>query len=245
MMRFGAYDFSPSLWPTIVTLLLLPVLTGFGIWQLERAAWKQQMVDSHADRARRSPVALQSLHDYRDAEQYTRVCARGYYDMEHQLLLDNRTYEGYAGYHVLTPLRLDESDKTVLVNRGWVPVGKSRAILPDIPGTTGEVLVDATIKLPPQKLFRLGAMDEVHEGWPQVVQQIELSELEERLGYPLEPLILLLDKDDVFGFIRDWKPVYGVTPDKHRAYAVQWFTLAAVLLMIYIGVNSKRIQREP
>jgi len=39
--------------------------------------------------------------------------------------------------------------------------------------------------------------------------------------------------------------VYGVTPDKHRAYAVQWFTLAAVLLMIYIGVNSKHIPREP
>lgn len=164
--------------------------------------------------------------------------------MEHQLLLDNRTYEGYAGYHVLTPLHLDESDKTVLVNRGWVPVGNSRAILPELPGTTGEVLVDATIKLPPEKLFRLGAMDEVNEGWPEVVQQIEMNELEERLGYPLEPLILLLDKDDEFGFIRDWKPVYGVTPDKHRAYAVQWFTLATVLLMIYIGVNLKRLPRE-
>jgi surfeit locus 1 family protein len=244
-MRFGSYDFSPSLWPTIATLLLLPVLTGLGIWQLERAAWKQHMVDTHTDRALLSPVSLQSLHDYRDAEQYRKVFVRGYYDMEHQLLLDNRTYEGYAGYHVLTPLRLDESEKTVLVNRGWVPVGNSRAILPDIPGTTGEVLVDATIKLPPQKLFRLSGMDEVHEGWPQVVQQIEINELEERLGYPLEPLILLLDKDDEFGFIRDWKPVYGVTPDKHRAYAVQWFTLAAVLLMIYIGVNSKHIPREP
>ncbi len=54
----------------------------------------------------------------------------------------------------------------------------------------------------------------------------------------------MLDKEDEFGFIRDWKPVYGVTADKHRAYAVQWFTLAAVLMMIYIGVNSKRISNE-
>jgi surfeit locus 1 family protein len=245
MMRFGAYEFSPSLWPTVATLLLLPLMIGLGVWQLERAAWKQEIVDTHADRGRVSPVSLQSLPDYRDAEAYRRVFARGYYDMDHQLLLDNRTHEGHAGYHVLTPLRLAESDKTVLVNRGWVPVGNSRAILPDIPGTTGEVLVDATIKLPPSKLFRLGSMDEVHEGWPQVVQQMEMNELEERLGYPLEPLILLLENDDEFGFVRDWKPVYGVTPDKHRAYAVQWFTLAAVLLMIYIGVNSKRIPREP
>jgi len=57
-------------------------------------------------------------------------------------------------------------------------------------------------------------------------------------------LILLLDKEDQFGFIRDWKPVYGVTPDKHKAYAVQWFTLAVVLLMIYVGANSKRIPKD-
>jgi surfeit locus 1 family protein len=244
MMRFGAYDFTPSLWPTIVTVLLLPLLISLGFWQMQRAEWKQEMVDTHAERARLSPVSLLSLDNYRDAEAYRRVFVRGYYDMKHQLLLDNRTYEGHAGYHVLTPLRLDESDKTVLVNRGWVPVGNSRAILPDLPGTNGEVLVDATIQLPPEKLFRLGAMDEVHEGWPQVVQQIEMNELEARLGYPLEPLILLLEKDDEFGFIRDWKPVYGISPDKHRAYAAQWFTLAAVLLMIYIGVNVKRRPRD-
>jgi len=219
-------------------------MTGLGIWQLERAFWKQELVDSNEDRARLSPVALESLDNFRDAEQYRRVFVRGNYDMDHQLLLDNRTYEGYAGYHVLTPLRLADSDKTVLVNRGWVPLGSSRAVLPDIPGTRGEILVDATFMVPPKKLFRLGAMDEVHEGWPQVVQQIEMNELEQRLGYPLQPLVLLLDKDDEFGFIRDWKAVYGVTPDKHRAYAVQWFTLALVLLLIYIGVNSKRLPNE-
>ena len=152
--------------------------------------------------------------------------------MEHQLLLDNRTYQGHAGYHVLTPLRLAESDAVVLVNRGWVPLGKSRAELPELPGTDGEVLVDAIIKLPPMKLFRLADVDEANAGWPKVVQQVEMGELEQLLGVTLEPLTLLLDKDDEFGFIRDWKAVYGVTVDKHRAYAVQWFTLAAVLLII-------------
>ena len=243
-MRLGVYDFSPSLWPTIVTLLLVPLMIGLGVWQWERASWKQGLVDTNEDRARQSPVSLESLTDYRDAEQYRQVFVRGYYDMEHQLLLDNRTYNGHAGYHVLTPLRMAESDKVVLVNRGWVPLGSSRSVLPDIPGTTGEVLVDATFMVPPTKLFRLGAVDEVNEGWPQVVQQIEMNELEQRLGYPLQPLVLLLDKDDEFGFIRDWKAVYGVTPDKHRAYAVQWFTLALVLLLIYIGVNSKRLPNE-
>jgi surfeit locus 1 family protein len=243
-MRFGAFDFRPALWPTIVTLLLLPLMTGLGIWQLERAGWKQALVDAHEGRGRLSPVALGSLPDINDAVQYRRVFARGYYDMAHQLLLDNKIYQGHAGYHVLTPLHLDDSDAVVLVNRGWVPVGKSRAALPDIPGTDGEVLVDGIVRLPPKRFFRLAAVDETNTDWPKVVQQLEMGELEQLLDRTLEPLILLLDKDDEFGFYRDWKAVYGVTVDKHRAYAMQWFSLAVVLLAIYIGVNSTRIPKE-
>lgn len=243
-MRFGAFDFRPALWPTVITLLLLLLMTGLGIWQLERSVWKQGLVDTHEGRSRLSPIALRPGEALSDEVQYRRVFARGYYDMEHQLLLDNRTYQGHAGYHVLTLLRLAESDAVVLVNRGWVPLGKSRAELPDIPGTDGEVLVDAIVQLPPVKFFKLADVDEANTGWPKVVQQVEMGKLEQLLGVRLEPLILLLDKDDEFGFIRDWKAVYGVTVDKHRAYAVQWFTLAAVLLIIYISVNSRRISNE-
>ena len=243
-MRFGAFDFKPTLWPTVVTLLLLPLMTGLGLWQLERADWKQALVDTNEGRSRLSPIALRPGAEISAEMQYRRVFARGYYDMEHQLLLDNKTYQGHAGYHVLTPLRLTEADAVVLVNRGWVPLGKSRAELPELPGTDGEVLVDAIVKLPPMKLFRLADVDEANAGWPKVVQQLEMGELEQLLGVTLEPLTLLQDKDDAFGFIRDWKAVYGVTVDKHRAYAVQWFTLAAVLLLIYISVNSKRISNE-
>ena len=243
-MRLGAFEFTPTLWPTIATLVLLPLMTGLGVWQLERSVWKQELVDAHSGRARLSPVSLGSLTDINEAAQYRRVFARGYYDVEHQLLLDNRTYQGYAGYHVLTPLLLADSEQVVLVNRGWVPVGNDRSVLPDLPATTGEVLVDATVTLPPNKLFRLDTVDETHAGWPQVVQQLKMEELEQRLGVKLQPLILLLDKNDEFGFIRDWKAVYGVTPDKHRAYAVQWFSLAVVLLLIYMGVNSKRVTNK-
>jgi surfeit locus 1 family protein len=77
-----------------------------------------------------------------------------------------------------------------------------------------------------------------------VVQQPEFGLLERLLGYPLQPVILLLDGADPHGFRRDWQPVYGVTPDKHRAYAAQWFTMALVLVLIYIGVNTRRIAND-
>ena len=49
-MRIGSYDFRPSLWPSLVTLVLLPILIGLGKWQLDRAAWKQALIDAHAER---------------------------------------------------------------------------------------------------------------------------------------------------------------------------------------------------
>jgi surfeit locus 1 family protein len=244
MMRFGSYRFSPALWPSIATLVLLPVLTGLGYWQLDRAAWKQGLVDKHAVSSQQASVPLESIQDINRRVEYRAVTAAGHYDLEHQLLLDNRTHQGHAGYHVLTPLLLRDQESVVLVNRGWVPAGLSRALRPDLPGPANEVIVEALVKLPPEKSFRLDTVEETHAGWPKVVQQIKLAPLEQRLGYPLLPLILLLDKKDVHGFVREWKPVYGVTPDKHRAYAMQWFTLAVVLLLIYIGVNTRRISNE-
>jgi len=243
-MRIGAFEFRPGLWPTLAALILLPFLTGLGIWQLERASWKQELVDAHTARTRESAVALSAVLPVTTASEYRNVMVKGHYDLEHQLLLDNRLHRGHAGYQVLTPLQLEDGGATVLVNRGWVPTGTSRAVLPVVDGPAGTIHLAAQVKLPPEKIFRLGADEERHAGWPQVIQAIDVAALEARLGYALLPLVLLLDPDDAHGFVRDWQPVYGVKPEKHRAYAMQWFTLAAVLLLIYIGVNSERISNE-
>jgi surfeit locus 1 family protein len=240
-MRFAGFEFKPGLWPSLATLVLLPVLVWLGQWQLERAAWKQGLVDAHEASRHLAPVDLGWLLDSGNLAAFRPVSVHGQYDLAHQLLLDNRTYRGQAGYHVLTPLRLPDGESVVLVNRGWVPAGLDRTVLPDLPGPAGPVVVEAITSLPPEKLFRLGAAEESHVGWPKVVQQPDLAQLGQLLETRLLPVILLLDESSEHGFVREWKPVYGVTPDKHRAYAMQWFTLAGVLLLIYIGVNSKRI----
>ena len=243
-MRIGPFDFRPSLWPSLATLVLLPVLVGLGQWQLERAAWKQGLVDAHAARIGEPAQPLQSvLASTGDDLEYRQVTAQGIYDLDHQLLLDNRIYQGVAGYHVLTPLHLaggESGDAWVLVNRGWVPLGESRSLLPEVTGPAEQITLHAMIKLPPGKVFGPEAVEDSRTSWPQVIEQLEIGPIGKRLGRSLLPLVLQLDKTDPGGFVRDWKPVYGITPDKHRAYAAQWFTLALVLLLIYIGVNTRR-----
>jgi len=240
-MRLAGFEFRPGLWPTLITLVLLPVLAGLGVWQLDRATWKQGLVDAHEASTHLVPVDLGWLLESGELAAFRPVGVRGQYDLEHQVLLDNRLYQGHAGYHVLTPLRLADGESVVLVNRGWVPTGLDRTVLPGLPGPAGPVIVEGVTSLPPENPFRLGDVEESNAGWPKVVQQPDLAQLERLLGTRLLPVILLLDESNEHGFVRDWQPVYGVTPDKHRAYAMQWFTLALVLLLIYIGVNSKRI----
>lgn len=243
-MRLAGFDFRPGLWPTLVTVLLVPVLAGLGVWQLERAAWKQALVDEHAEQIRQPPQALADWLASGAGTQYRRVTASGRYDLDHQLLLDNRIHKGRAGYHVFTPLHLDHGGGTVLVNRGWVPVGSSRAQLPALPGPEQPHTVRALVTRPPEKRLQLDSVEEPHAGWPRVVQQIEPGPLGQSLGHPLLPVVLLLDADAESGFAREWRPVYGTTPDKHRAYAMQWFTLAGLLALIYIGVNTRRLSNE-
>ncbi|MEZ5542253.1 MAG: SURF1 family protein [Pseudomonadota bacterium] len=243
-MRFGHYRFRPGLWPTLATLALLPLLVGLGVWQLQRAEWKQGLIDANAARAALAPVELATLQPFAPDDQYRRVVISGHYDLDHQLLLDNRMWQGHPGYEVLTPLQPVAGGAAVLVNRGWVPASPDRSVLPALPGSTAEVRVHATIKLPPEKIFRLSDAEEEQTGWPRVVQQPELAHCASLLGYPLQPVFLLLDSADAHGFRRDWQPVYGVTPDKHRAYALQWLTLALVLAAIYIGVNTRRIDKD-
>lgn len=237
-MRVGRYEFRPALWPTLVTIAILPVLLYLGNWQLERAAWKQRLVDEDAENMQQARVPLAGVVGREGAQAFRRVSALGRYDLEHQLLLDNRIHQGRAGYHVLTPFR--SGGRVVLVNRGWVPVGPDRAVLPALPGTAEEIVVNAIIAPTPDRFFRLGSEEERHTDWPRVVQQLEPGALGKLLGVELLPAVLLLEREDAYGFVREWKAVYGITPDKHRAYAMQWFTLALVLVLIYIGVNTRR-----
>ena len=67
-----------------------------------------------------------------------------------------------------------------------------------------------------------------------------IGALAQELGYALLPVVLLLDPDQDQGFARDWTPLqFG--PERNVGYAVQWFGLAAALLVIYLVVNTRKL----
>ena len=237
VLRFGNRVFAPSIPATAITLVLLIVLLGLGRWQLARMHEKEALFAQFE--AGGAAIRDLSLMPADRAPMFQRVAAIGTYDTAHQFLLDNLTYQGRAGYQVLTPLVID-AGRTVLVNRGWLPAPPTREELPDIDVPTNERSVAGRLNDLPSAGITLEAPPIASDApWPRVMSYPTLAQLEAALGRPLHPRVLQLDPDQPDGFVREWKPS-TFPPERHFGYAVTWFTLAATLLVLYCFAGLRR-----
>ena len=241
-MQIFNYQFKPKLIPTIATMLLLPLLVNLGMWQSNKADLKQAKQALFDERAKGEPVVIGS--ETVDIEQlhYSRVIVRGYYEPEYQIFLDNQISKGQAGYHVITPLRIAGSAMRILVNRGWVPVGADRNVLPVIKTTASEVEVVGLAHDPAVKYLELSKPETLKQGtWQQVWQNLDMKRYASVVKFSLQPAIILLDPaSSAGGFVREWpKPELRI--EMNRGYALQWYFMSFALIVIYFVTNLKKI----
>ncbi len=244
-LRFGAYRIHVTPLPAIVASTMLAVLLAAGFWQLDRAEEKRRLAVEQAYRGAKTSLVLESdAHAAAPLEQlrHRRASASGHYLSDKQYLLDNRTHQHVAGYHVLTAMRLQGGDVHVLVNRGWLPVGRDRGQLPDL-AVSEQLLTEAgLIVAPPAWGLVLGSSGYDDDGWPRVVQHVDLARIEEQLGTDLLPFVLRLSPDSAHGYAREWQIRTGLSPERHVGYAVQWFALAVALVVLCMWAS---VQRAP
>jgi len=240
-LTVGAFRFAPGLIPTIATLLMLALLVNLGFWQLRRAAAKESIVqrlESRSEQARRDIADLTAADMAGDMTDFP-LQASGHYLNDFSLLLDNRTHRGQPGYEVLTAFLTQ--GRILLVNRGWLPQGPDRSIAPRIPKVDGEVTLVGNAHTPNPDFFVLKEDDYSQVSWPFLIQKIDLEKSAQLFDYPLLPFVLRLAPDESSQFVREWHSHF-MGPEKHYGYAVQWFCLAAALLVIYLVVNTHRKQ---
>ncbi|MDD1650483.1 MAG: SURF1 family protein [Methylococcaceae bacterium] len=214
---------------------------SLGFWQLQRAEEKSAINALREARTQEPSMRLgpETPPDL-EAMRYRPVFAEGLYDTTHQFLLDNQLKGQEPGYHVLTPLRLAGSNQAILVNRGWVPQGPSRAALPDIGlGPPRKIRIQGKLDYLHRVGFRLKGAEIPAAGWPSVVQLPEADQLAERLGYPLLPYQVLLDPDAESGYLRVWHAA-PLDPGKNLGYALQWFLFAAGAAFLFLRHTLKR-----
>jgi len=242
-MRIASWEFNPSLWPTLATVLVLPLFLSLGLWQMDRAEQKRTLHHEFEGRQAASEIKLNKEDVIRknfDELHWRKVSIEGVFSRDINILLDNQVERGVAGYFVYTPFKLKEQDAWVLVNRGWVPAGTSRDNPPEIVAA-GEVLrIFGSVKSPPKTgiLLAENIVEQLGKGTVRV-QKLELTGIEETLNLELLPYVVRMNPESPAGFARSWKAP-GSGEEKHLGYAFQWFAMATAIFVIYLVVNIKR-----
>lgn len=230
---------------TVFAALLVPLMVGLGFWQLHRADEKTALAAAFETRQQQPPATLSRLWD-QPAEllAYAPVRISGHFVPGAYFLLDNQTRDGQVGYEVLSVMQLADAGGSVLVNRGWLAGGADRQSLPLVPAVDGQVDITGHVYVAPGAPFLL-AEQQFDSDWPKRVQAIEMAKftplIAERVPGRVFPYPVRIDPGERGALAVNWQ-IMNATPQKHQAYAVQWFAMAATLFVIYLLRSSNAWQ---
>lgn len=242
IIKTGRYTLKFEKLPTLLFLCLLPLLLSLGLWQTHRADEKRAFLQQQAAGQAANETSRLSIttEDNAETSRYKKLAVSGYYDIEHQFLIDNQMSDGKVGYFVLTPFVLQGENKAVLVNRGWVALNQDRTQLPDVAMIAKSTTITGRANHYPSVGIKLAGAEIPTDSWPSVVQVVDSQILAKKLGYPLFSFQLELDKTQPNGFKREWQTTTIMPPEQHIAYAVQWFALAFTLTVLFIVYSFKK-----
>ena len=244
-LRIGNRAFAPPAWGVALAAAGLAVFVALGYWQLGRAGEKQALFDAFMQGSQDTVDAAGLGFD--ELARYQHVRLRGSYDGTRQILLDNMpSATGQPGYRVLTPLQRADGRGWVLVDRGWVALGATRADLPAVVVGGGDRDVSGILDVLPIPGLRVGpAAAPGAGGWPRVLLFPTRADVEAALGVAVESRVILLDAGAPDGFERKWRPSLGFGPERHLGYAIQWFAFALVAVVLFVSLNLRRLDADP
>ncbi|WP_018577084.1 SURF1 family protein [Legionella shakespearei] len=231
--------FTPNWIMIVLATVFIALFTRLGFWQIQRADEKATMLAAEETRARQAPVFWNETKQL--PLQYQRLKVEGVY-LKEVFLLDNQHHQHQFGYDVLSPLQL--ADGTVLiVDRGWVPGDNSRQSFPEIQIPPGTIKIQGSSYFPSKNQWLLGEGIEEKQHGIKIIEALDTNLLSQILQKKVYPFIIRMDKQDAYGFVREWA-IVSMPPQRHLAYALQWFAMAFVILIIFVALNLKKKNEE-
>ncbi|QJR80858.1 SURF1 family protein [Alteromonas pelagimontana] len=214
-------------------------MVALGLWQLERMRQKEERLTSIAQKQQNGTVALAALDPVSEDIRDYSVTFQGVPHPEMTMLLDNQIEKSQVGFDVIVPVQTAQG--WLLVNWGWVAANKSRMTLPTTQIEANANNFSGIIMVPENNpLVRETAAP--NATFPAVIQQLDLNFIGELTGQTLLPFVIQLNAPASASFVRTWAPVV-MPPEKHFAYAIQWFALAiaaaSVTYFVVFARNKK------
>ncbi|MFC3629175.1 SURF1 family protein [Paracoccus angustae] len=203
------------------------VLMALGIWQVQRLAWKTDLIARTEARLAADPVPAPGPAEWAgltgEGAEYRRVTATGRYVPDSDVLVQAVTERG-AGFWVMTPLATDEG-WTVLVNRGFVASGRRD----DRPLPEGSQTVSGLLRMSQPDGAFLRANDPAAGRW----YSRDTRAIAATLGLP-EVAPYFIDADRAAA----GQPIGGLTVvafrNSHLSYALTWFAMAGGLAVLTV-----------
>ena len=227
--------FRPFLWLTIVTLPALLMLIGLGSWQLQRLQWKNDLISSFEARSAADPIAIPSANAELDDLEFRNLALYGVFQHDKETLLTGRTYEGNAGFHVVTPLLLDDG-RIILVNRGWVSEDYRDPATRAFSQIDGKTSVTGILRRPGVKGYFVPENEPENGFWFTLVP----SQINKHLGLGDAAIDQFyadaLRTSDVVTL-----PIAAKTKlnlrNAHLSYAMTWYGIALALIGVYLAFH--------
>jgi surfeit locus 1 family protein len=222
----------------------MALTVSLGNWQLRRADEKLAL-QAQWDRAEQTaPLAVAGADIAPLAPRLPlRVTLRGRFLYEHEVWLDNRQMDGQTGLMLVAPLRLADG-AVVLVNRGFAPRDpRDRMRLPQVERPPGEVTVEGLAVAQTSRVLALGENAPVGEPRPAVWQNLDFDAFERASGLAVARWVVQQSGGAEDGLLRNW-PRSSAGVDKHRGYALQWYSLAATIAVLTIFLSARTLRQR-
>ena len=234
----GPLRISGDMRAVLAGLVLFALLVNLGSWQLGRAGEKSALASRWEARAAMPAVAPESLLPDAPSVEVAAALAdrqvqwQASFTTNDYLLLDNRLHRGQVGYHVVA---LAESNAGLIpVNLGWLAGDPSRRTTPIPTFPEGRVAIEGRIYVPSGTPL-LMQKPEPPVALPATVQTLYWDNwqgsLEALSGRAVFPFQVRIQPDSPYALLAEWA-VVNQSPSKHIGYAVQWFAMATVLVII-------------
>jgi len=222
--------------PTIAAVATVALCVTAGNWQHRRMLEKEALQERVQHSATLAPVALPAGVEDWSAWRFRQITATGEYDTRRQILIDNKVHDGRAGFDVVTPLNLADG-RAVLVDRGWIAGGPTRARLPHAPPPEGTITLRGRIDIPARDYYELG--DRKAPAGP-IWEHVDPARFAQATGIPVLPIVVeALDSPLDGDLVRDWpRPDVGI--ERHIGYMVQWYTFAAMAAGLWLWFTFRR-----
>jgi surfeit locus 1 family protein len=223
---------------TILVILGIAVLMRLGIWQLDRLEQRREFNARVSEQLRRPPLDLSAAvvdEDLMNIE-YRKVTVTGMYDFENQVVLRNQSWQDQYGVHLITPLHISGSNQVVIVDRGWIPATDMAPENWSKYNEPGEVNVIGTIRRSQVKPDFGRISDPIIDSGERLTawNLLNIEQMQTQMPYRLIPIYISLVPDNShLGPPYKSELKLDLTEGPHLAYAIQWFTFATILGLIY------------